>query len=377
MNNIFITLYEKLNNHQPVVLATILTRNGSAPRTAGAQMLVYSDGTIDGTIGGGLLEATSISLAMEVHQSKTALVREFILTGQDAATGDMICGGDQEVLVEYCDPANVELVAILSEIRSSIQGRKQAWWLTRIPLPNEPVSNVAHAFINQMGEMKCCGEFALCVSLEPKEATDLHPALEKSSPLLDLQGELIDLVAVREPALYQKSGYRYVIDPIDIYGTVYIFGGGHVSQKLALLTQLVGFRTVILDDRDEFITQERFPGADELVRIKHFDTALQSINLDPQSYMVIVTRGHVHDKTVLAQCLKTSAVYIGMIGSKAKREAVYQALINDGFTTDDLKKVASPIGLPIEAESPEEIAVSICAELIQQRARVLKGIPGR
>src|SRR5690606_836459 len=109
----------------PVVLATILTRNGSAPRTAGAQMLVYSDGTIDGTIGGGLLEATSISLAKEVHQSKTALVREFILTGQDAATGDMICGGDQEVLVEYCDPANAELVAILSEIRSSIQGRKQ------------------------------------------------------------------------------------------------------------------------------------------------------------------------------------------------------------------------------------------------------------
>lgn len=373
MKNIFITLYEKLKTHQVAVLATILTRNGSAPRTAGAQMLVYSDGSIDGTIGGGLLEATSIKLAADVHKTKNAIVREFILTGKDAASSDMICGGNQEVLVEYCDPDDTELLTLLEDVKSAIQNRKQAWWVTRIPRDDEQVSRVAHAFINQAGEMKCCGDFTLCVSLEPKEAPDMHPALERSSPLLDLQGQIIDLVTIREPVLFEKSGYRYVIDPIDIYGTVYIFGGGHVSQKLALLTQLVGFRTVILDDREEFITPERFPGADELVRIEHFDKALQSIILDPQSYLVIVTRGHLHDKTVLAQCLKSSAVYIGMIGSQRKREAVYQALLIEGFSRDDLKKVASPIGLPIDAESPEEIAVSICAELIQQRAKVMRG----
>lgn len=373
MKNIFVTLYEDLQNKRAAVLATILTRNGSAPRTAGAQMLVYSDGTIEGTIGGGLLEAVTIKSALDVHQNRFAQVKEFELTGKDAATSDMICGGNQEVLIEYCDPDDQNFVSILEDIKDSIQNRKQAWWLTRIPHPKDQVKQVAHGFINQTGEMKCCGEFSLCVSLEPKEAPDLHPFLEQSSPLLDLQGEIIDLVSVHEPTLYLKNGQRYVIDPIDIYGTVYIFGGGHVSQKLAQLTHLVGFRTVILDDRDEFITSERFPEADELIKIDHFDNAFKSFHLDPQSYLVIVTRGHLHDRTVLSQSLKTKAVYIGMIGSIRKRDAVYKEILNEGFHKDELSRVASPIGLPIDAESPEEIAVSICAELIQHRAKVMRG----
>lgn len=373
MKNIFITLHEKLINKEQVVLATILTRNGSAPRTAGAQMLVYPDGSIDGTIGGGLLEAISIKIAREVHKTQIARVKEFELTGKDAASSDMICGGNQEVLIEYCDPTDADLVDMLEQVKNAIQNRKQAWWLTRIPQPDEQVTHVAHAFINQMGEMKCCGEFSLCVSLEPREAPDLHPALEKSSPLIDIQGEIIDLVSVREPSLYQKNGNRYAVDPIDIYGTVYIFGGGHVSQKLAQLTHLVDFRTVVLDDRDEFVTHERFPEADELIKVDHFDQAMQAFQMDPQSYLVIVTRGHLHDRTVLEQSLKTSAVYIGMIGSKRKRETVYEAILQRGFTREDLQRVASPIGLPIDAESPEEIAVSICAELIQHRAKVMRG----
>ena len=101
---------------------------------------------------------------------------------------------------------------------------------------------------------------------------------------------------------------------------------------------------------------------------KTLKNALQGVVLDPDAYVVIVTRGHSHDKTVLSQALATEAGYIGMIGSRAKRDTIYHQLEEDGFSRKDLNKVKSPVGIAIKAETPEEIAVSIVAELIHHRA---------
>ena len=100
----------------------------------------------------------------------------------------------------------------------------------------------------------------------------------------------------------------------------------------------------------------------------NFDNALKSVVIDPDAYIVIVTRGHSHDKTVLSQALVTDACYIGMIGSRPKRDAIYSQLAAEGADQKDLDKVRSPIGVAIKAETPEEIAVSIIAELVQHRA---------
>jgi xanthine dehydrogenase accessory factor len=164
------------------------------------------------------------------------------------------------------------------------------------------------------------------------------------------------------------AGERYLVEPVCDFGTVFIFGGGHISQKLAPLARLVGFRVVVLDDRPEFVEPTRFPQADGCILVGSFEHALEEITVDPDSYLVIVTRGHLHDKTVLAQALHSEAAYIGMIGSRRKRDAIYTELATQGFSPADFKRVFSPIGLPIEAETPEEIAVSIMAELIQVRA---------
>lgn len=189
---------------------------------------------------------------------------------------------------------------------------------------------------------------------------------------MEVDKVILNLGNPHEPQVISAGDTRFSIEPLAIYGTVYIFGAGHVSQKLAALTSMVGFRTVILDDRAEFANQKRFPGANEIIVLDDNQTAFKEINLDPESYIVIVTRGHLHDQVILKQALETNAVYIGMIGSKRKREEIYRSLEAEGISKARLEAVYSPIGLQIGAESPEEIAVSITAELIQTRVRYLQ-----
>jgi xanthine dehydrogenase accessory factor len=124
----------------------------------------------------------------------------------------------------------------------------------------------------------------------------------------------------------------------------------------------------VIDDRPEFASQERFPAADRIQVAASFEGVVQTLPIDEDSYLVIVTRGHSHDKCVLSQALRTKAAYIGMIGSTRKVTETFKALSQEGFSADELARVHAPIGISIGAETPEEIAISIAAELIQVRA---------
>jgi len=154
-------------------------------------------------------------------------------------------------------------------------------------------------------------------------------------------------------------------------GRVFIFGGGHVAQALVPALATVDFWCVVLEDREDFCRPELFPLAEETRLItqdpegRRFDI---SIDIGAEDYVVIITRGHKDDQAVLSQTLKTPARYIGMIGSRSKSSRVFANLREQGFSEDDLKRVTTPIGLPIKAETPEEIAVSITAQLILERA---------
>ena len=151
-------------------------------------------------------------------------------------------------------------------------------------------------------------------------------------------------------------------------GTAYIFGAGHCGEKLAHILSTVSFGTVIIDDRAEFANPERFPDADEILVPVSMDDPFADIVMGADSYIVIVTRGHIHDEIVLRGALRTDAGYIGMIGSRKKREEIYRRILSDGYTQKDIERVFSPIGMDIGAETPEEIAISIAAEMIRVRA---------
>jgi xanthine dehydrogenase accessory factor len=172
----------------------------------------------------------------------------------------------------------------------------------------------------------------------------------------------------RYPVLLPVEGRNYLVEPSFVLGTVYLFGAGHVSQQVVPLARLVDFRTVVMDDRSEFANRERFPIADEVQALSSFDNCMRDLDMDEDSYVVIVTRGHLHDKTVLEQALKTNARYIGMIGSRTKRDRIFRELEAQGFTAKDIARVHAPIGTKIGAETPEEIGISIVGELILARS---------
>ena len=158
------------------------------------------------------------------------------------------------------------------------------------------------------------------------------------------------------------------IEPLAPLPVLYVFGGGHISLSLARLAKLVDFRLVVIDDRPEFANKERFPDADETIA-GDFTTLLPQLTVNGSSYIVIVTRGHQNDARILEWAARTEAAYVGMIGSKKKIRTIFEHLKTRGITEEQLLRVHSPIGLPIGAETPEEIAVSIMAEIIQVRRR--------
>jgi len=155
------------------------------------------------------------------------------------------------------------------------------------------------------------------------------------------------------------------VEPILPQPMLYVFGGGHVSMAVARAATAAGFGIGVVDDRETFANQERFPMAQDIYT--SYEDAFEKIHPNAASYLVIVTRGHKEDMRVLAWAVRTEARYVGMIGSKRKVLSVYRALENEGYKPEEFERVYAPMGLEIGALSPEEIAVSIAAELVAVR----------
>lgn len=171
--------------------------------------------------------------------------------------------------------------------------------------------------------------------------------------------------ATRETALPGGGTYQEILRSAPV---LVILGGGHISLALAKLGKLIGYQTIVVDDRGRFATKERFPEADQVLCIDFAEAFAKNMFPDYASY-VVVTRGHENDYECLREVLKRTYTYAGMIGSRKKVAATRKRLLADGFSEEVLKEVHMPIGLSIGAQTPEEIAVSIAAQLIEERAR--------
>ena len=147
-----------------------------------------------------------------------------------------------------------------------------------------------------------------------------------------------------------------------------ILGGGHVSLPVAEIGKLLGFHVTVMDDREDFVTQERFPQVDERIT-GDFETLSEKIPPYENAWYVVVTRGHLGDSACARQILKRPFAYFGMIGSKTKVRITREKLLEEGFTEEQVNSIHAPIGLPIGGQMPAEIAVSIMAEIVQEKNR--------
>jgi xanthine dehydrogenase accessory factor len=162
------------------------------------------------------------------------------------------------------------------------------------------------------------------------------------------------------------------IEPVLPIPSAYIFGAGHISKSLSKVAALAGFRTVVIDNREAFANRERFPDVDEVIAAE-YEEAFPKLEINESSYLVIVTRGHRDDMRVLRWAIDLPARYIGMIGSKRKAIAVFKELEKEGIPRERFERVHSPMGLEIGAITPEEIAVSIVAEMVGERRNAQAG----
>jgi len=334
MHVIIDELIKKLEDKQPVVTGAIIRSTGSAPRSEGARMLVAADGSLTGTIGGGELEGKSISAAREMLTNGSGYrILEFKLSTAEAALSGMVCGGNQQVLLQRVEPSTGSL-DFFKNLRTRFQEGDRPVMLT---------------FVN---------------------GSD-YPAMHIYSPELQLP------VALRQEVARKAAGagipFTCVADDLLVFGeplikpkTVHFAGGGHVAQAAAKLAAIVGFRVRVMDDRQEFANRDLFPIAESVEVVGDFSDCLGE--LGPDDMVVIVTRGHFHDRDVLRQALRTEAGYIGMIGSRKKRDTTYNALRDEGFTDHDFARVHSPIGLNLGGDSPGEIGLSIVAQLQQVKS---------
>ncbi|NVN92512.1 MAG: XdhC family protein [Desulfuromonadales bacterium] len=345
MKKIYESMLDLLQEGESFAVATIFDKSGSAPRTEGAKMVVRADGSIMGSIGGGRLEANAIDLAGECISARKTVIQAFNLTSKDAAASDMICGGTGEILVDFIDAGDVNNLKIYGEAAEHEAKGEKGWLITVLgkAAENEGIAR-------QQCLVKPDKTMTGALSCDPYLLEKLIAGPAKIS----LHAEAFD-------------EQRFLVEPLRQGGTLYLFGAGHVSQKIAPLAESVGFRTVVMDDRADYANRERFPEPIEIWVIDSFKN-LPTLEIDSDSYLVIVTRGHLFDKDVLEQVLRSNAGYIGMIGSRGKRDLVYAEIVSHGFTQEELERVYSPIGTNIGAETPEELALSIVGELVKVRS---------
>ena len=331
-----------LDEGQAVVLLTVVEREGSAPRAAGTRALLTAAG-LEGTVGGGLLEARAVEAAnVCLKEGRSARVRcDLTGLGPDS---DMICGGSMDLLCEYLTPAQAPLFrAAGAALKAGLTGI----WLLDVSRADAPVRDL---YLDALPEG------------QPLVA-GLHEGAEAVRPLL----------AGRKgrPGLVREGLVERYVEALDAPPVLLLCGGGHVSLETARLAHAAGFVVDVVDDRAEFADPRRFPMARRCLTLPAFEGLAARCGIGRHHYVAIMTRGHSFDREVLAQALKTDAFYIGMIDSSSKKASVYKALRAQGVSDAALDKVCCPIGLGIGADTPQQIAVSVVAELMAARAGTL------
>lgn len=359
MKELFRKIHDVVRQGQKVALATVISSKGSLPMSKRAKMLVFQDGSIMGTIGGGMLEAGVIKEAKQVLINDTPEIVKVDLTSDQVEAEGLTCGGSVEIFIELFTSETD--IAVIDEIEHAYSDSKTAVVATLLNTYGSHDSEAAR-LSKGVSHKIVIREDGTPVGTFGNETVDTkiaqlarprlgHPCLETMT--LDLP--------------QNQARLRIFLETILPAPRAYVFGGGHVALSLSKILHFIGFDYVVIDDRKEFLTRERFPEAKGFVH-HAFENVFDELALTSHSsYIIIVTRGHKSDLMVLEQAIRAGVKYIGMIGSNRKVQLLFQHLQKQGMKKGLLDNIHAPIGLEIEADTPEEIAISIAAELIKVR----------
>ncbi len=354
MKNIYVRLLEGLTEQKHLVLATIVATKGSTPQVPGASALFSSEGLLEGTLGGGLLEADAQRKALKTLKKKASLLSEFSLKGDMSSEEGAICGGEVKILIDASPEVH----------RNTFQALSQSL------IKREP--GVLATFINRISEEK------LSLSRRWKERKEKFVAdpgehlsfFKKEIRKAFLEGKPF-LLKIKKEIFPEKAKERFLfLEPIFPLPQLVIAGAGHIGQAVTHLGSLLNFEVAVIDDRPEFANKERLPDADHII-VDEIGNAIQNFPISSDTYLVIVTRGHKHDGAALRQCISSEVAYIGMIGSIRKIKLMRKKFLEEGWATSrQFDRVCAPIGIDIQSKTVEEIAIRIAAQLVLVRSQI-------
>lgn len=307
---------EKIRQNIDVYLITVAETIGSSPGKVGFKMAVAADGSLYGSIGGGIMEYQLVELARKELKSKSGISfikRQVHSHDAEKDKSGMICSGEQTQIFNFLSKANVDDVKNIIEL---IENNKPG----KIILTNTGI--------------------------------DIYTG-ESHLNAIDIEFQKND------------NAFRYS-EPIGIKDTVYIFGAGHISVPLSQILNLLDFRVEVFDNRPGLSTFESNIWAHKK-QIADYKQVSSLVPENNRSYVVIMTFGHKFDEIVLKQLINKKVKYIGMIGSKSKVKTIFDSLMAEGYSKENVERVCSPIGLPIGGQTPAEIAVSIAAQIVEWR----------
>ncbi len=343
MEDVFECLKRELEEGRSAVLLTVIASTGSTPRSTGSHQLVLADGTTVGTIGGGIAEYKACEEGKHVLQTGCSTIVSYILHPNDAADIGAVCGGETNIFCQFVSPSQPDVLSCLTQITAARRQHTPSWLVLDVTVP-------------QQWAMGCIGP-TLCICSADETSHSLKQVWEKKPGWLYEGSGLVK----------DEAGLWYR-EPLAYEGRVFVFGGGHVAKALVPVLTQVGFSCVVIDDRKEFANAAQFPQAEQTIAVD-FSNLSAAVHVTCHDYVCIMTRGHIGDYEVQRQMLACHPCYLGVIGSRTKLAFVRDKLRKDGFTDDEINTCHAPIGLPISAATPEEIAISIAAELIAVRAR--------
>lgn len=347
-----------LERGQKFALATVINVRGSTPREVGAKMIVRDDGQF-GTIGGGCGEAEVFRKArLLLDEGQGARLTEIDLTGDFDQQQIGTCGGIMDVFVDIWMPAfDLETARRLA---NAAERSRPAALLTLVHSA-DPDSVGARSIVDPAAEE---GRLLSALEIPRRALAQLVARTRDGMPALI---EISDNGGANPVTRVDGERPRLFLDPVSGAQRLVIAGAGHIAQPVAALGAMLGFHVTVIDDRASFANRERFPSADEIV-VRPFAAAIEALTLDRHCYLVSVTRGHSFDEEVVRTALQHSrGAFIGMIGSRRRVKATLERIAEGGVSQDLLDQVHAPLGMDITAETPEEIAVSIIAEIVRER----------
>jgi xanthine dehydrogenase accessory factor len=315
-------------------------------------MLVFPDGSQAGTLGGGCVEAEVKRRALAVMQEGQAEVAKFQLDSDYGWDDGLICGGRMQILI---DP---------------LKDQSSHAYFLRLAEAIEHGQGVTEAVVFDESASGHQAPASFLFNADNELIGSLYSEATENAPATVLQ-ELRSLAS--RPRPYAAGGVGYL--PTQPRCQLLIVGGGHVGKAVAGLAADLDFDVWIVDDREDIVSEERFPRAERRIAGK-IEEILPGLPITPDTYCLIVTRGHSHDEQALYYLAERGARYVGLIGSRRKIKMIFDDLIQEGISEEALERVHAPLGIDIGSQTVPEIAISICAELVSHRNR--NGVvPGR